>query len=196
MNECAIAECHREAVEEERKQEDSQTGTAESAKPPFDLCLQHIEEWASRFHFYGTSGRQEYVIALKPSFTDERGSILNILNCPIEHVAIITCAKGSTRANHYHPPGNTQFMFCVSGRYLASSQEVDRRLGTLIPGTLKTQLIRAGDLHEAPAMLGHRYDFLEPTVFLNLNTKLRHADGYGRHTLPITLPAPDLTPYA
>lgn len=187
MSECVIKECERAAVPE----------GSDVPSPPFGrLCQPHITAWLDRFHFYGTGGRAEYVVALKPSFTDERGRITNLLNCAMEHVALITCAKGSTRANHYHPPGNTQFMYCLSGRYVASSQEVDRKLGTLVPGTLKTQLICAGDLHEAPAMLGHRYDFLEETVFLNLNTKLREADGYGRHTLAITLPSPDLSPYA
>lgn len=179
MKTCAVKTCTKEIMPETHPH------------TPFgEVCEAHWHSWATRF---GGEVREEYVVPLRPAFSDERGDIINVFNGDLEHVALITCAAGSTRANHYHPLGNTQLMFCVSGRYVASSQEVNPETGLLVVGTLQTQLIRAGDLHEAPALLGHRYDFLEPSVFLNLNTKLRHADGYGRHTLPITLPAPDLT---
>lgn len=158
-------------------------------QPPFgNCCEEHLVDWDQRFRT-GTF-RKEYVVSLKPAFTDERGDITNILNCDIGHVALISFKKGTVRANHYHPAEyqSTQFMHCISGSYHASSQEV--AYGQLVEGTWDTQIIRAGDLHEAPPMLAHRYDALEDSLFLNINTKARHADKFGIHTLPMVIAKP------
>jgi oxalate decarboxylase/phosphoglucose isomerase-like protein (cupin superfamily) len=47
---------------------------------------------------------------------DERGSILSIVDEPIENVSIITCTPGSIRSNHYHH-ADFHFMYVLEGDF-------------------------------------------------------------------------------
>lgn len=127
--------------------------------------------------------RHEKITPLEIAFRDERGEITNIIQGEdIEHVALITSKKGSIRARHFHPEGNVQRMFCVSGKYLVTSQCLDPN-GALVPGTRRVALVQAGDLTEVPPLVAHGYFHLEDTIALNINTKKREPHGYGQHTI-------------
>lgn len=154
------------------------------------MCPAHLKGFQTRFDQFP---RQEYVFRLRPSVTDERGTITNLFNGSLGHVAIITCAPGAIRAKHYHPPGNHQIMYALKGDYLATSQEVDPK-GLLVPGTRRVQWVREGCVAEVPSMLAHGYywpgacddEYTHLTsIFLNLNLQARHLEGYGKHTLPM-----------
>lgn len=128
--------------------------------------------------------RHEKITPLEIAFRDERGEITNIIQGEdIEHVALITSKKGSIRARHFHPKGNTQRMFCVIGKYIVTTQEVTPD-GKLVPGTRRVALVQAGDLTEVPPLTAHGYYFLsEESIALNINTKKREPHGYGQHTI-------------
>ena len=147
---------------------------------------QHLLYWRRLRDAHPILSRQERITTPAIAHNDSRGSIINILQGKFSHAAIITCEAGSVRARHWHPKGNTQFMYLLSGSYLAVSQEVDRK-GRLVPGTRREQIISAGELAECPARLAHAYKFLEPSTFINFNTQERAPDGYGKHTIPIEL---------
>jgi len=136
--------------------------------------------------------RYEIIIHVDPAFVDRRGAIVNVLQsddallpeeCRISHVAVIDCIEGAIRANHYHPPGNVQFMYLISGAYRSLSVPLNE--AGLPVGEVVEQRHRAGDLSRVEGMIGHAYEFTEPSVFVNINTQSRHADGFGQHTLPL-----------
>lgn len=130
--------------------------------------------------------KYEFAIRLPVAHEDTRGRIINIFQGRLEHVALITRARGSIFGNHYHPPGNTQRMYLISGSYWSVSAPVDD-LGHFVdqPGTL---VIEAGMLTEVGPMVGHAYGAIEDCVFLNLNTSARETEDYAAHTRPLSVP--------
>ena len=129
------------------------------------------------------------------AFEDDRGAIINVMQGKLHHVAVITSAAGSVRANHWHPAGNTQYMYLVSGRYRVVSVPLSPE-GREI-GERQEFIVEARGLTETGPLIGHAYEFLEDSVFLNLNTRPRVADAYGKHTYPldeILIPYPDSDP--
>ena len=69
----------------------------------------------------------ETAIKIEPAFVDKRGSIANILEKEICHVAIITSKKGAIRANHYHPK-EMQYVYLVSGKYKTYSKDLKKKM--------------------------------------------------------------------
>jgi len=62
------------------------------------------------------------IIRLKPSFKDDRGEIIDLLeNENINAVTIITFKRGAVRGNHYHKH-TTQWNYVMNGRIKLVSQ--------------------------------------------------------------------------
>jgi len=61
-------------------------------------------------------------INLKPSFKDERGEIIDLLEENINAITLITFKKGSVRANHYHKK-TIQWNYLISGKVLIRTQK-------------------------------------------------------------------------
>ncbi|HLD12131.1 MAG TPA: hypothetical protein VJB87_00890 [Candidatus Nanoarchaeia archaeon] len=147
-------------------------------------------------------------------FADQRGVIINFLKLAhdgtgfklkevpagvpddtfVEVAYIEFKNKGDIRANHYHPDGLNQFVYCVAGSYetyavklkINSKGEVER------DGELQQQLVKQGDIAYTPSMVAHAMKTLEPnTVILNLNPRKRDQEGYHAkeqaHTLPFKI---------
>ena len=117
----------------------------------------------------------------KDAFVDERGSIKNILERPIRHVAIITSKAGTIRGNHYHSR-DEQYIYVVSGSF--ESYSYDTRFQGIEP---KKQIFREGDLIFTPPLVAHAYKYLEDTVFLNLTIDLRESERYEEHTVQVKI---------
>ena len=66
----------------------------------------------------------EKVSKIISAFTDERGEIKNILENPINHVAIITSKAGSIRGNHYHP-NDTQYCYLINGKFESHAKDIN-----------------------------------------------------------------------
>ena len=63
------------------------------------------------------------IIRLKPSFKDDRGEIIDLLeNENINAVTIITFKRGAVRGNHYHKQ-TTQWNYVMAGRIKLVSQD-------------------------------------------------------------------------
>ena len=86
------------------------------------------------------------------AFEDERGRITNIINNPIQHVAVISSAPGAVRANHWHPY-DVQRQFVIYGKVRAVSAPVDEA-GVLLGSPRETVLMQ-GDLAECNPRIGH-----------------------------------------
>ena len=113
---------------------------------------------------------------ISPSFEDERGIIANILEDPINHVAIITSKAGSIRANHYHPD-QTQYVYLISGRYESYSKDLKKD-----NSKIEVQLVEPDCLVITPPMIAHAMKFLDDSVLLNLTTNHRDSSNYSEHT--------------
>ncbi len=119
----------------------------------------------------------ETVKRIKPEFTDERGAITNVLEEPINHVAIISSKKGTVRANHYHPE-QIQYVYLISGRFESVSK--DLRKGD--DAKVEKVMVEAGSLVTTPPMIAHAMSFLEDSVMLNLTTADRDPANFDKHT--------------
>ncbi len=119
----------------------------------------------------------ETVKKIKPEFTDERGAITNVLEEPINHVAIISSKKGTIRANHYHPE-QIQYVYLISGKFESVSK--DLRKGD--SAKVEKAVVEAGNLVITPPMIAHAMRFLEDSVMLNLTTADRDPANFDKHT--------------
>ena len=111
------------------------------------------------------------IVSLRPPFVDERGSIQNLVDEPFTSVAVITCVKGSVRADHYH---KTDYHYC----WLATG-EMDyyhRPAGSAEKPVLER--IRAGQLFYTPAMTEHTMHFLQDSVFYAFSRNNRETENY------------------
>ena len=113
---------------------------------------------------------------IKAGFVDERGEIYNILDAPIEHVALITSKAGSIRGNHYHP-NQVQNDYLVKGKYEYITSDLKDN-----GGKKETIIVEPGDLVITQPMIAHAMKFLEDSIFLTFTTGSRNAASYEDHT--------------
>lgn len=109
---------------------------------------------------------RESVFRVKYGFSDKRGTITNVLEMPIKHVALITSRAGAIRGNHFHKE-ETQYIYCVEGSFLTKSKDVRGKLPVV------TQKVGSGDLVITPPYVAHQHQYLENTIVVNLNTAPR-----------------------
>ena len=124
---------------------------------------------------------------IKPEFIDERGGITRVLDdgkTVIRSVLLITCKKGSIRANHYHKK-DSHYSYLLSGRMEYTEQPVDANGKP--QGKKETVIIEAGDMVYSPPMVIHAMNFLEDSSFLALATESRHQSAYEEDTVRVKL---------
>ncbi len=114
------------------------------------------------------------VTKIRPAVIDERGEITNILDAPIQHVALITSKAGSVRGNHFHPE-QVQNDYLLKGKYEYVTKDVRS-------GEERLVVIEAGDLVITPPMVAHAMRFLEDSAFLTFTTGSRDSKTYESHT--------------
>ncbi len=119
----------------------------------------------------------ETVKKIEPEFVDDRGAITNVLEEPINHVAIISSKKGTIRANHYHPE-QIQYVYLISGKFESVSK--DLRKGE--NAEIEKVIVEAGSLVITPPMIAHAMNFLEDSVMLNMTTDDRNPENFDKHT--------------
>jgi dTDP-4-dehydrorhamnose 3,5-epimerase-like enzyme len=114
-----------------------------------------------------------------PAFSDERGAISDIVDdAVILHVGIITSKAGTIRANHYHIK-QTQHNYILSGKVKLITWQVKD------PKNVTKNILVPCDLVFIPAGVAHRMEFLEDTVFLDMNSESRSNDGYEKDTVRV-----------
>jgi quercetin dioxygenase-like cupin family protein len=113
---------------------------------------------------------------IDPAHVDDRGSITNVFEGLIGHVALVTSKQGSVRANHYHKQ-DYQYIYLLSGAY--ESHSID------IKDTKKRQALKAkpGDIIGTPPYIAHAQKFTEDSVFLALTTREREEGKYESDTI-------------
>jgi len=118
----------------------------------------------------------ETIKKITPEFSDERGAISNILEEPVNHIAVITTKAGSVRGNHYHPE-QIQYVYLVSGKYESISKDLKNE-----KTETETVVVEAGSLVITPPMIAHAMRFTEDSVMLNITTDSRDTADFDKHT--------------
>ena len=114
---------------------------------------------------------------LTPVFEDSRGVITDILqHTPVDSVTIITCVKGSIRANHYHKE-SIQYSYVLSGKILAYTQLPDK--------LLESQILVEGDILESPPLERHALHAVENSVLLIITRGPRGGKCYEEDTFRV-----------
>ncbi|MBI2028426.1 MAG: cupin domain-containing protein [Candidatus Levybacteria bacterium] len=120
---------------------------------------------------------------VKPFFKDERGEMSHLLKDKqkINGALLITCKKGSIRANHYHKK-DTHYSYVLKG----SMEYVYKDLSNK-DSKKKSVIVKEGEIVETPPMVMHAMKFLEDSIFIALTTEERDRGRYEKDTVRIQL---------
>lgn len=118
---------------------------------------------------------------LKPQFTDERGSIFDLIEEQVGHVGLITSNKGAVRGKHYHKK-STQFTFLLSGKMEFFTKDLRHN-----DSKIKLIILEPYDLIVTPPNVAHAMRALENCVFLDCTTESRGEKGYEEDTVRIEM---------
>ena len=138
-----------------------------------------IQKWS----FIRNNNDLEYKTRGKKKFVDKRGKITNYeLTEPINLIGYIESAKGSMRANHYHPV-QEQKVLLVKGQFISIYKGLLEKNSPKI-----THIINEGDSVVTKPNVAHTMVFTKDSIFLNLVRGEREHENYGiTHTLPYPL---------
>lgn len=110
---------------------------------------------------------------VKPFHIDERGEMTYLIeDVAIRSVLLITCKKGSIRANHIHTK-DSHYSYMLRG-----SMEYSFREGINDKSPIKHVLVKEGEMVYTPPLEAHAMKFLEDSVFLAFTTEKRKKDKY------------------
>lgn len=111
---------------------------------------------------------------IKPSFQDKRGMIQDILyKTPVDHVTVISSAKGVTRGNHFHKE-TIQWVYLYSGKIKSLTQKDREKVISAILGP--------GDLLKTERFENHALHALEDSVFFVFTRGPRGGEDYEADT--------------
>ena len=138
-----------------------------------------IQKWS----FIRNNNDLEYKTRGKKEFVDKRGKISNYeLTEAINLIGYIESAKGSMRANHYHPV-QEQKVLLVKGQFISIYKGLLEKNSPKI-----THIINEGDSVVTKPNVAHTMVFTKDSIFLNLVRGEREHENYGiTHTLPYPL---------
>ena len=124
--------------------------------------------------------RDMNVQRIKPSFSDSRGDIIDILKqSVVEYATLITSKKGAVRANHYHKE-TFQYVYMLSGRMRVVAQ---------MPGESPSEVVlETGDLIVNVPLERHAFEALEDATMLVLTRGPRGGDNYESDTFRLDSP--------
>jgi len=119
-------------------------------------------------------------IKVKPSFVDERGEIIDLLeNESINAVTIVTFKRGAVRGNHYHKE-TFQWNYLMSGKI---------RLVTQNDGEAAAETImRPGDFVLTEPNVRHALVAIEDSALIVLIKGPRSGKDYERDTYRLDVP--------
>ena len=119
-------------------------------------------------------------IPMIPPYTDPRGYIQTLVNCPIQNVALITSKKGTIRSNHYHR-ADWHYMYMIQG----SAYYYYRPTGS--GESPKRILFDEGDLVYTGPMEDHTTVFLEDSILIAMSGNPRDQATYEKDVVRATL---------
>jgi len=120
------------------------------------------------------------IIKVKPSFRDERGEIIDLLeNEDINAITIVTFTMGAVRGNHFHKK-TIQWNYLVSGRIRFFSQEPG--------GQVLDTVMQPGDFMVTGTNVRHALVGLEDSVLMVFTKGPRGGKEYESDTYRLEVP--------
>lgn len=111
---------------------------------------------------------------IKPNVNDERGVIQDILyHTPVDHVTVISSAKGVTRGNHFHKK-TIQWVYLYSGKMKSLTQKNG--------DGVVSSILAPGDLLKTEKCEKHSLCALEKSVFFVFTRGPRGGEDYESDT--------------
>ena len=117
---------------------------------------------------------------IEPVHIDKRGSIMDILNEKLKHVGIINTEKGVIRGNHYHKISK-QYTYLLSGKFEILLAKADS------PAEVKKIILEAGGLITIPPLIIHRFEALEKSVFIEMDSESREGSGFEDDVIRVSI---------
>lgn len=118
---------------------------------------------------------------VSPFHIDKRGEMSYILDreTSITSALLITCKKGSIRANHYHKK-DSHYAYMLEGKMEYIYQKVGSE-------KKQTVIVKKGEVVYSPPMTMHAMRFLQDSVFLALTTEKRNKKLYEEDTVRVNI---------
>lgn len=119
---------------------------------------------------------------LQPFHVDDRGEMTYLIEdatAPIQSILLITCKKGSVRANHIHTK-DSHYSYVLSGAMEYSYKEEG-------DAKIKSVIVKQGEAVYTPPHEAHAMKFLEDSMFLAFTTEKRRKDKYEKDLRRIDL---------
>lgn len=120
----------------------------------------------------------EVLVPLRPPFVDARGAIQNLLDLPLESVAVIRSVKGAVRGNHYHKT-DAHYAWLYSGGLLYAHRPVGQA------GAPAQWVITPGQLFYTPPQYEHVMVFTEDSILYVFARNNREMLNYEADTVRI-----------
>lgn len=122
-------------------------------------------------------------VPLPGNFTDARGVIQNLMFADLSSVALITSARGSVRANHYHRT-DWHYSYVLSGSILY----YERPVGSTDRPTPRSY--GPGDMFFTKPMVEHAMVFTDDTTFLTFAKNVRTHDNHEQDVVRVAVVDP------
>ena len=120
------------------------------------------------------------IIKVKPSFSDERGEIVDLLeNENINAITIVTFKKGAVRGNHFHKK-TIQWNYLISGCIRFFSQEPE--------GQVVDTVMQPGDFVVTGTNIRHALVGLEDSTLMVFTRGPRGGNEYESDTYRLKVP--------
>lgn len=118
---------------------------------------------------------------IQPAFSDDRGTIMDLLNADeeIHHIGLITFAEGAVRANHYHEHSR-QHDYVLSGKI-----ELRTKPAHDPDAQVRVDILEEGDIVSIPEHVIHAYRALAPSAIIDMTTLSRSGAGYEEDTIRV-----------
>ena len=115
---------------------------------------------------------------MKPNFTDDRGTITDLLVTPDYSITQVTFTPGAVRGNHYHEQ-TVQYDFVLKGTI---------KCVTSLNGEKKEVTLHQGDTLIHPANQAHAYTTTEASELLSICYGIRKGDDYEKDVIRLETP--------
>jgi oxalate decarboxylase/phosphoglucose isomerase-like protein (cupin superfamily) len=118
------------------------------------------------------------LIKIPQTFTDGRGTIMNIADGSLGDVAFITSLAGSIRANHFHKR-DWHLTFLIAGEMNYEWQDPNEKKQNDL------KVITAGQLIFTPPNTPHRMTFMKNSTFIAISRLNRSHEEYSADTIAL-----------
>ena len=120
------------------------------------------------------------IIKISPAFTDERGSIWDLLSGKnIHHVGFLTSKKGSIRGKHYHKK-QIQYTLVTKGAVKITGKDLSKK-----NSKIETYILKEMEMVCFPKYYYHAIESLKESKILVFTSRNRLKGNYEKDTFRI-----------